>query len=223
MSIAASVVINRAAKTLLDDTNVLWGAAELLDYVNAGLSALVAAKPDLSVTTTNFTLTSSTPKQTIPSGAIQLIDVIRNTSSPFTAIRQVERNHLNHIDPDWSNTTGAVVKHFVYDKRNPKIFYVYPTPSSGFQIEVVYASAPTRLTTAGDTLPVDDLYENALYFFVLALAYAKNAKRGDLNKAQGYFAAFANSIGVRQVQYSFSPVTPNETPAGAGQKQGPTE
>lgn len=223
MALAASVVIDRAEKTLLDDTNVLWSAAELLDYLNAGISAIVASKPDVSVTTGNITLTASTPKQSLPAGGIQLLDIIRNAASPYTAIRQVERNHLNHIDPDWANTTGAVVKHYSYDKRNPKVFWVYPAPSSGISIEAVYAVQPTRLTSASDTIPIDDLYENALYLFVLALAYAKNAKRGDLFKAQAYFAAFSNSIGVRQVQYSFSPVTPNETPAGAGQKQGPTE
>ena len=222
MAITAQTIIDRAEKTLLDDTNVLWTAAELLDYLNSGISAIVAAKPDTSVTTTNFALTSSTPKQTLPSGAIQLLDVIRNADSPYTAIRQIERNHLNHINPDWASTTGSAVKHFMYDKRNPKVFWVYPTPTSGFNIEIVYASQPARIAI-GDNIPVDDLYENALYFFVLALAYAKNAKRGDMSKAQGYFGAFANSIGVRQVQYQFSPVTPNETPSGAGQKQGPTE
>ncbi len=223
MALLASVIINRASKSLLDDTNVLWGAAELLDYLNAGISAIVASKPDTSITTTNYALTSGTPKQTLPSGGIELIDIIRNAASPYTAIRQIERNHLNHIDPDWSNTTGAVVKHFTYDKRNPGVFYVYPTPSSALSIEISYASSPTRVTSAATNIPLDDIYENALYFFILALAYAKNAKRGDLTKGQMFFAAFANSIGVRQVQYAFSPVTPDETPAGAGSKQGPTE
>jgi len=222
MALAASVIIDRCERTLLDDTNVLWSAAELLDYLNAGLSALVASKPDTSVTTGNITLTSGTPKQSLPAGGIQLLDVIRNATTPYTAIRQIERNHLNHIDPDWAKTTGSVVQHFMYDKRNPKVFWVYPTPSTGFTIEAVYAVQPTRLTAVSDNLPVDDLYENALYFFVLALAYAKNAKRGDLQKAEGYFAAFSNSIGVRQVQYSFSPTTPVENPTG-GERKGPTE
>lgn len=222
MAITAQTIIDRVEKTLLDDTNVLWSAAEQLDYLNAGISAIVASKPDASITTTNFTLTSGTPKQTLPAGGIQLIDVIRNASSPYTAVRQIERNHLNHIDPDWANTTGAVVKHFFYDKRNPSVFWVYPTPSTGFQIEIVYASQPTRLVSAASNIPLDDLYENALYFFMLALSYAKNAKRGDITKSQAYFAAFANSIGVRRVQYNFSPETPTENPEG-GKKQGPTE
>jgi len=222
MTILAQTIIDRAEATLLDSTNVLWSAAELLDYLNAGVAAIAASKPDVSVTTTNVTLTSGTPKQSLPADGIQLLDVIRNTSAPYTAIRQIERNHLNHIDVDWANTTGSAVKHFVYDKRNPKIFWVYPTPSTGFQIEIVYASVPTRLTLVSQNIPVDDIYENALYFFVLALAYAKNAKRGDLFKAQAYFSAFANSIGVRQVQYAFSPTTPVENPTG-DKKQGPTE
>lgn len=205
MAITAQTIIDRAETTLLDTTNVLWSATELLDYLNAGISAIVAAKPDVSVTTGNITLSANTPKQTLPTGGIQLLDIIRNAASPYTAIRQIERNHLNHIDVDWANTTGSVVKHFSYDKRNPKVFWVYPVPSSGISIEAVYAVMPTRLTLASENIPIDDIYENALYFFILALAYAKNAKRGDLFKAQAYFGAFANSIGVRQVQYVFSP------------------
>jgi hypothetical protein len=230
MALAASVVINRAAKTLLDETNVQWGAAELLDYLNAGISAIVASKPDTSVATTTFTVTNAVAKQTIPSDGLQLLEITRNLSSTGSAIRQIDRNHLNHSVPSWSVTSTSTntpeIQHFMFDKRNPRIFYIYPQPVSGTNnIEIVYSQTPTRLTLASQNIPLDDIYENPLHHFVVAYAYAKNAKRGDLTKAGAYFGLFANSIGTRmQVQSIFSPSTPAETP-GAQQQTigGPTE
>ena len=229
MTLTASVVINRAQKTLLDETNIIWGAAELLDYLNAGINAIVANKPDTSVATTTFTVTNASAKQTIPADGLQLLEVTRNLSSTGTAIRQIERNHLNHSNPTWSVTTTSAnspeIQHFMFDKRNPKVFYVYPQPVSGTNtIEIVYSQVPSRLTATTNNLPLDDIYENPLHNFVVAYAYAKNAKRGDLNKANAYFTLFANSIGARaQVQFAFSPVTPDETQAAEMQVAGARE
>lgn len=224
MAIAASVVINRAAKTLLDETGVLWTSAELLDYLNAALSAVVAIKPDSYVLTATFTLTNAQAKQTLPAGGLQLVEVTRNMSPVTTVITQTERNHLNHSNESWPNTAGTP-KHFMYDKRNPKVFYIYPQPASGTNtVELVYSAAPTRLTATSDSIPVDDLYENPLFYFVMGMAYAKNAKRGDNTKFNMYLSLFTSSMGIRRnVQDLFGPVTPIENPTGMGQKQGPTE
>lgn len=213
MTIAASVIISRVQTTLLDLTGVLWTQAELLDYLNAGINAIVAVKPDVSVATATFAVTNASAKQTIPSDGLELLDVVRNLSTTGTAIRQVERNHLNHISPTWAktSTTGDIL-HYTHDKRNPTIFYIYPQPASGTNnIELVYAQIPARLTLVSQSIPIADIYESPLHNYVVAYAYAKNAKRGDLTKAQAYFAMFANSIGARtQAQFMFSPDTPNE-------------
>lgn len=224
MAILASVILNRAAKTLLDETGVLWTSAELLDYLNAALSALISVKPDVYTITESFTLTNAQAKQSLPVGATQLMEVTRNLSPATKSITQVERNHLNHINNEWPATAGTPA-HFMYEKRNPDIFYIYPQPASGTNtVEIVYSGMPTRLTAVGNTVPVDDIYENPLWAFVVAMAYAKNAKRGDLNKTQAYLNIFSTAVGARQqIQFSFSPVTPDESPSGRGQKQGPTE
>lgn len=213
MSILASVIISRAQTTLLDATGVLWPQAELLDYLNAGITAIIAVKPDANTATASFTVTNGQAKQTIPSDGIEFLDVVRNLSGTGTAIRQIERNHLNHIAPTWPNTaTTGDILHYMHDKRNPTIFYIYPQPSSGtHNVELVYTQLPARLTSVSQTLPIADIFEGPLHNYVVAYAYAKNAKRGDLTKAQAYFAMFANSIGARtQAQFEFAPKTPDE-------------
>lgn len=218
----ASVVLDRAKKTLLDETGVLWTAAELLDYLNAAITAIVTLKPDAYILTASFTLTNAQAKQTLPTGGLQLIDVTRNLSPAVTAIRQIERNHLNNTVESWSSTAGTPA-HFICDGRNNNIFYIYPQPASGTNtVELVYSAVPTRLTASSDTLPLEDIYENPLFYFIIALAYAKNAKRGDLDKSNLYLNLFNSILGVRaSVEQAFSPKTPLEN--GALERTGPTE
>lgn len=220
----ASVVLNRAAKTLLDETGVLWSAAELLDYLNAAITAIVTVKPDVYVLTTSFTLTNATARQSLPASGLQLIEVTRNLSPELTAIRQIERNHLSNTYPDWANTAGTP-SHFMYDGRQNNYFYIFPQPASGTNtVEIVYSAVPTRLTSASDSLPFHDIYENALFYYVVGMAYAKNAKRGDLSKSSVYLNLFNSTLGIRtQIEAQHDPNTPNENPQGAGQNRGPQE
>lgn len=209
-TIAVSVILNRASKTLLDETNVAWADTELLDYLRAGINAIVANKPDASVKNVAFLVVAGS-KQTIPNDGIQQLDVVRNLgasgNTPGKVIRQVERTALDHSDPDWHLKTGPEVLHFCSDKRDPRTFYLYPARVPPWSIELVYVAHPARIENENSILPIDDLYENPLHAFVVAHAYAKNTKRQDLNKFQAYMAIFAQSIGAKtQVQFAFAPV-----------------
>lgn len=203
-TILASAIIDRAEKTLLDESNVQWSAAELLDYLNAGVAAVVAVKPDVYVLNAAFTMAAGA-KQVVPAGGLQVLDVVRNTSSK-KAIRFIDRSFLDQMDPDWQATTGSNVLHYTSDSRDPKTFYVYPGPAGGAaQVDLVYAAVPAAITS-GTAIPLDDIYQNALYNFILAHAYAKNAKRGDTAKYDSYMQRFYNEIGTRSpVQAQASP------------------
>lgn len=209
-TITAATVLNRAAKTLLDETGVTWARTELLDYLNAAITAIVAAKPDVYTLNQPFTLAAGS-KQQLPLGGIQILDCVRNLgangTTPGTVIRQVERSALDHSNPEWHVELGQKVLHFVADKRDPRTFYIYPTVSGAWNIELVFAAHPPRITVDTTVLPIDDLYENPLHAYVVGYAYAKNSKRQDLNKMQGYMAIFAQSIGTKsQVQFAIAPV-----------------
>lgn len=209
MALQASVVLNRAETTLFDDTNVRWSAAELLDYLNAAISAVMINKPDAYALTSNVPLVVGSSKQEIAAAALQLVDIHRVTNGG--AMRQIQRNHLDHTNQDW-HTTSGVPKHFVLDPRNVRVFWVYPVPSVATSVEMTVYSTPTRLTAASDLIPFNDLYENPLYYYTVGMAYAKNTTRGDLAKATAYFTLFANSIGAKsQVQFALSPMPPGST------------
>ena len=77
MAIAASVVIDKAATTLYDETNIRWTEAELLSYLNEGILAVLAYKPDAYVVDAAVALVAGS-RQTIPSTGVELLDVMRN-------------------------------------------------------------------------------------------------------------------------------------------------
>lgn len=216
MALAASVIIDRVETVLLDSTNVRWTAAELLDYLNAGITAIVSIKPDSSVFVGSFTLANASSKQTIPSDGTQFLKVSRNLSPATSVITQVEENHLNHAKSDWHNTVGTPA-HFVFDPRLPNKFYIYPQPASGTNtVELAYVQIPTRLASAASTIPFEDGYETPLFYYTIAFAYAKNAKRGDIMKANSYMNLFYSFFGIKTpTQFQFSPNTPLENSLGS--------
>lgn len=208
MAVTAQQIIDRAKETLLDPNATRWTEPELLDYLNAGIKAIVTNKPDAFLVTADVALTPNSSRQSIPTGALQLVDIVRVVDEGG-AVRQIDRGTLDKMDPDWHSTSG-VPKHFTQDVRNPKEFYVYPVPVTAVQVEMVYAGVPADIIIS-DPIPVDDIYENALYYWILAYAYAKNTKRGDMSKTGNYLNMFSKSIGVKsQTQFSFAPQQPEQ-------------
>lgn len=208
-TIAASAITSRAQKILLDETGVTWSAPELLDYLNAGITAIVSNKPDAYTVTRAHPLAAGS-KQTLPVQVDQIVDVICNLGANGTtrgrAIRQIERTSLDLERPGWHAAVGPEVRHWVADLRDPSVFWTYPTPATPWQVEVMVSETPPRLALVTDTLPISDLYESPLTHWVLAHAYAKNTKRGDLAKTQAYLALFASAIGAKsQIQFQFAP------------------
>lgn len=206
MAIAAQTIIDRAETILQDTTNIRWPASELVQWFNDAQREIVNFKPESSVTNTVLQLAQDT-KQTLPSAAIRLIDVVRNMgsgSTPGSAVRLVMREVLDAQRPDWHTEAGATtIRHYIFDARNPKNFYVYPKPSTGtVNLEVVYSVAPTDVTESGGTvsgnLALDDIYSNAVLDFILYRAYSKDAEYAqNAQRAAAHFQQFTTSVGAR--------------------------
>ncbi len=212
MAIPTTVVLNRVQKTLLDETGVYWDEPELLDYINAAISSLCLIKPDTNTVTEPFTLLAGDTRQELPSTGFQFFDITRNLSPRKTAVTIVDRNQLDHADPEWHSTLANRIQHYLYEEVNPTVFHVYPAPSLvGQTVELVYAVAPDRISSSSDNFPLQDIYETPIYFMTLSFAYGKNAKRGDLVKSKSYYEMFAQSIGLRsQAQYQLGPKVPDK-------------
>lgn len=221
-------IIDRASRIIQDTSNVRWTKAELLDYFNDAQREVVLHRPDAKTVNENFTCAASS-KQTLPAAALRLIDVVRNVDG--RVVTQVSRQVLDEQLPNWHNepSGGATyVKHFVYDPRDPKTFYLYQLPQNTVQIEIVYSTAPSTVTSstgdendlsdiASTVIGLDDVYSNPLLDYVLFRAYSKDTEyAGNMERASMHLQNFANSLGVKmQIDAALTPA-----PSGADRNAG---
>ena len=220
MAMKAKQIIDRAQTILQDTTSVRWLLAELVNWFNDGQREIVLYRPETSSVTTQFTLVSGNTKQTIDAAAspppvfspsvtnpMRLIEVIRNfklNGDVGRAVRLVAREIMDSQNPNWHADTAAdEIKHYLFDARDPKTFYVWPKPSGASKLEVIISAAPAEINAAGvsaDTavLALDDIYANAVLDYILYRAYMKDSEyAGNAQRAAAHYAAFANSLGVR--------------------------
>ena len=207
MALTGANLISRIQDSLQDTTGVRWTEAELLRYINDAQREVVNFKPEASAKHVNNSLATGT-EQAVP--GLTLIKVVRNVSSNQDgatggrAVRLVDADVLNSIEPDWHNPTvtgdaahGSVIKHYVFDPDDPKKFYVYPGVKSGLNayIEIVYSDVPTDLSATSSTIGIDDIYGNALIDYVLYRCYLKDAEfAGNSQRAGQHYQLFINSV-----------------------------
>lgn len=219
MTISAQSIIRRAVETLQDTTSVRWPIAELVRYLNDGQREVALYRPDSMVTNTTVTCTQGS-KQSLPANGAKLIEVIRNATGTKKAVRMVNREILDAQTPGWHNITPAAeVLHFMYDVRDPKVFYVYPPAAATAQLDIVYASYPTDIAEPADgalysvvtgSISLPDIYGNALLDFILYRSYSKDSEyAGNAQRAQAHYAAFANTLGI-EIKATVA-VAPNPT------------
>ena len=170
------------AEILFDDTgNDDLSADNWFSFLKSAQRQAVIIKPDISVTTAAVVLVEGT-KQSLPTGAIMLIDIIRNMgaagTTPGTPIFPVDKDIINVVNPAWHTDTGAAtVKFYVYDKKNPLVFYVSPPqPAAAFgYVEMAYSVTPADPAGIGSAITLGDIYETILIDLMLYYAYSINA------------------------------------------------
>lgn len=204
-TITGTNIIDRAAIILQDTTHVRWpDTDELLLWLNDAQREVVLRKPEAYAQNEVVALLAGT-KQSIPTAGIALLDIIRNMgtggATPGRAITRIDREILDEQRPDWhTETASAVTKHFMFDPRDPRHFYVYPAQAaSPGQVEMVYSSAPTDLSALGDTITLDDIYAGVLLDYVLFRAYSKDADLSNTAPARAvaHYQSFEASLGVK--------------------------
>lgn len=192
----ASQIIDKVSLLLQDKANTRWARAELIGWLNDGQRETVIARPDAHSENAEVTLIDG-PRQSIPAGAIQLLDVVRNTNGK--AIRLVNRDLLDAQAPDWySHTKSNVIKNYTFDGRNPQTFYVYPPATAGAKVDVVISTCPAEIMQDTQDLGLPDIYANALTDYVLYRAFSKDSDyAANATRAASHYNSFAQAIGAK--------------------------
>ena len=229
----ARSIFQRVQILLQDKTAIRWSVRELRLWANDGQREIVSLKPSANVKTVVLNLTAGT-RQTLPSGVVQLVRVIRNmTNSSGTgvgkaAIITVPREVMDSQSPDWHDTDvyppQKRVRHSIYDPEDQRHFYVWPPNNGDGAVEAAASMYPADIpagTPAEDidsyttVLDLNDIYLNPMVDYVLYRAYSKdNEVSGNRDAANAYYASMANSLGVK-VQNELKS-NPNTTAAATG-------
>jgi hypothetical protein len=197
-------LIGRASIILQDAANVRYPNAELLKFFNDAQREVVLNRPDANTINQSFTCATGS-KQSLPSTALRLVDVIRNEAGG-RSITQIDRRLLDETLPDWHNSIADPIKkveHFIYDSADPKNFYVYPQATTAMTLEIVISAALpdvviTNFSTDTTTISVDDVYGNCIVDFILYRSYQKDSEyAGNSERAMMHYSAFANALGMK--------------------------
>ena len=213
MALTVKNILDRVQITLQDTTNIRWTQAELLNYLNDAQREIALLKPDATSINTNIQLATGT-QQSLPDGGNRILRVLRNMSSAAgdatggRAIRQVSLESLDAQDPNWHDPTATglskhttIVKHWVYDESDPKVFYVYPGVAGNAFVEIVYSVVPGVLdysSNGSSTLGVNDIYGSAIMNYILFMAYMKDAETAsNQSRASSHLTLFQQAVSLK--------------------------
>lgn len=187
-----------------------WADVELLDYINAGQRTIVVLVPEANLVETVVDLTTSRiARQSLPSGGIKFIKATQNYADDGTTaqgtIRYAEKDALDTYEPTWeyvsTKADGAnYFEHFSHDKREPKVFYLYPAPAADDKrVGILYSANPTELTVVGSTVSLSDEYIESLISYAVYRALTKESRESMPDQfARELYAQFLGTLGIKR-------------------------
>ncbi|AOJ09658.1 DUF6682 family protein [Burkholderia mayonis] len=198
MPIAAADLITRAGNVLQDEGHDRWQVPELLEWINDAARETIVRRPAARSVAAVLALVAGT-RQELPEGGIELLDVVRNMGAdgvtPGRIVRRVDRQLLDDQNPDWhAARPKSVVKHFTFDERAPRIFYVYPPAIAGAKVETLHSELPPALGTEDEALDMGAEYLNVLLSYICYRALSKDSEFANGTVAALHYQAFIDAV-----------------------------
>jgi hypothetical protein len=226
VALSSLEIARKAGLQLNDREHVTWGVPELAAWINAGCRELVNLKPTALTVGVGMRLAAGTRQSldgatfvdpltgaALPWVALQALDAVRNLGATGTApglpVTALERRIMDVALPGWHTLPAAsVVRHVMFDPREPKAFYNYPPVAvdPAVYLELIVARLPVNaLVDDAMVLGVDDIdpglderYEMALVDYVLFRAYGKDAESPvSLERSRAHQQQFMAALGAK--------------------------
>lgn len=200
----ASAIIARVSAKLSDVGYDNWSQAELLSDLNSGQRQIVNFLPRSYARGGTITLQTGA-RQELPEDKEYLISLIRNVNGP--AITRMSRDLLDRQNPGWyMDEARAEVEQYAYDmETDPRAFYVYPPqPETPGDVEGVFTVVPEPVGLESP-IRLSDLYEPALYHYVLQQAFTKSTSQSHIIHANNHGQLFMQALGLKKVAHLSMP------------------
>lgn len=202
MSFTANDYIVDAAELYADDSYDRISTTVWMRYLNAAIRALILVRPDAGAVVESVQLVAGI-KQTLPTNALRLLDIIRNMGADGTTAGKIcapaSRHHINYSNLLWPAASGdTAIENFSYDAEIPNIFYVTPPvhATTAVYVEMATSQLPTKITATGDTVGVNDIFFEPLIQYMLYKAYAADDEGAEKQSAEDHFQKFLQLLGM---------------------------
>lgn len=198
MSIAAKELTSRASTILQDEDHVRWPMPELLEWINDAARETILRRPSARSITKVLELAEGT-LQEIAAPCVQVLDVVRNLGAdgktPGRIVRRIDRKLLDDQQPDWHmQRKRAQIKHYTYDDRAAKSFYVYPPAVAGTKVEALIAELPPTINDETQSIDMPPEYLNAMVNYMVYRALSKDSEYANGQIATLQFQAFVDAV-----------------------------
>lgn len=209
MTKTVAAIIESALILLKDRRAVRWTVSELVGWLNEGVRAAVALKPDLAIRRSTLPLVAGV-EQAIPDTIKRVVKFESNVNGP--AITPTSVQLLDSYIPNWRNaaTLGshAIVDHVIVDEADITTFMVFPandgTGTIRALVETVIAvivedpKNPNHLASyAAVDSPLQDAEGDALVDYLCFRATNKDIDLPGMSaRATFHYQAFATRMGV---------------------------
>lgn len=200
MPIPVAEIDSRLSAILNDADRIRWPLEERIAWINDAASEIVIARPPAHSVTDIVELVEGA-LQYAPESALQLLDVVRNIKAdgkPGRPVSRTDRDLLDEQEPSWyERKPASAIKHYTFDDRLPREFYVYPPVMAGVKVELRYSSPPPVVAGLGDDLELHRAYIGPVVSYVLYRALAKDSEYANGVVAAAHLQAFNQAIGAR--------------------------
>jgi hypothetical protein len=179
--IPARNIIYEAQRTLNDTAGVRVPASDLVIFLNRAQRDIHTARMDTTASLAEVVLVEG-DIQTLPPEVALLIDIPALANGAKSAISKTEQAVLDAVAPNWRGMAPTeTIKHYIYDQRDPRTFYVYPPAVEGTTLRAKYSAYPKDIdqptppglawTTVNGAISLADEWQTALLMLTLAYAY----------------------------------------------------
>lgn len=207
-TLTALALSERAWTILGDDASALgvrWPVAEAVRWLSDGQREVIVHLPSAFTKTAVGAMVAGT-RQTLAglgiTDGVQFLELPRNMASdgttPGRSVTVKPRAWIDEQRPGWHGDQAGEIVHVFFNADDPKTFYHWPPVATGAKAEIVYSATPPELASKDDVIALDDVYANALQYYLLFRAFSKNRNsQSALAMASAYYQLFLQSLGVK--------------------------
>ena len=203
MSASAVDVLARVKAITMDLGGTFWGNFTSQGWLNEGRKLIVTLKPDDGASLAEVAVVPGA-LQSIPVNAIAFIKVIRNMGGP--AVRVADMADIEAVDPMWMDTQAQWVRHFFFDDKLLRNFWIWPNPTvrlprlqiaCSFEPVPCDVYLPTNLPNTEVThATVDVPNDAALVDYILARQYQQQGEGEAQQRAANHMTSFYKLLGL---------------------------